>query len=726
MSRRCRSAWAAASTLSTVACTCAGLLLGIGLAVRAQGQIVAVATRAGEAPEEKHEEGFSVRKEDAKFNDALEDFARYRDKKAWELAFRSLDTLAEAKREGMVPAGDGFFVPSRQRVMQGLTSLPAEGKQAFRLFYDARAKQLLDRVENAAKGQAAAGAGARPGGGGGGTPVDEVATLREVYEKYFITSVGDRAADRLGDALFEAGDFAAAAGAWGSVLKDYPETALPKLRLHVKRALALARGGQWELFDDSLRAVRAELAGERVTLGGKEVVATEFLESLRPGGPASAGAESQVGGGGGLAGAVELPREDKPAWQLKLMDDALNAKLEGALNNNGWGRYMTGLSTFVPPTATDGQRVYVNWLGIVFALDARTGKMLWRNRKFSELGDKFQNFVNQMLEVDCYSMSVSGDRLFVTGINLDRLQNYQESVRLVCMTAADGKVKWSSNSGPMSGFSFLGKPVRVGDVVYATARKQQGQEVALLAIGFDKGELLWQLDLGTAQAGQSYRGEPDMPRPLLVPHGGGAMYVVTNNGALLAIDTGARRLMWAFTYAPPPISGQQRFWGGYQAAPEPKMGASAFARGATFYLKEEECDAVYAVDLTGPSLLWRRPLDRENAVHLAGGRLLSIGQDLGAIDAESRAMTWSASLPNLLAPLTPLVGEDRLLAFAPRGVYEIDLADGDTVRILRGADRESAGGDLCRAPGRLITVSNLAITAYPVADAPARADAERK
>lgn len=699
------------------ACLGAGLLAGLGVTSFAAGQIIALpAPGVEEEPGEKHD-GFSVRKEDAKFNDALEDFARYRDKEAWELAFRSLETLGEAKREGMVPAGSGFFVPSRQRVMQALTSLPPEGKQAFRLFYDAKARQLLERVENAGQGQATAGAAPASAA----PAPDEVATLREIYDKYFITSIGDRAADRLGDALFESGDFAAAAGAWGSILKDFPDTTLPRLRLHVKRAVALARAGQWEPFDESLRAVRTEFAGERVTLGGQDVVATEFLESLRSASPDARPAGQAAGG---LAGAVELPREDKPAWQIRLMDETLTAKLEGALNNNGWGRYMTGLSTFVPPTATDGQRVYVNWLGIVFAADARTGKMLWRNRKFAELGDKFQYFVNQMLDVDCYSLAVAGDSLFVTGINLDRLQNYQEAVRLVCMNAADGKVKWSSNSGSLSGFNFLGKPAKVGDIVYATARKQQGAEISLLAIGFEKGELLWQLDLGAAQAGQNYRGQPDIPQPLLVAHGDGALYVLTNNGALLAVDTGARRLTWAFTYAPPPISNRQMFWSGNQAAPKPQMGAAAFVRRSMIYLKEEAGDAVYAVDLTGPSLAWRRPLDRENSVRPAGNRLLSIGQDLGAIDAESRAMEWSASMPNLVTRMTPLVGENHLLAFGPRGIYEIDLADGDTVRILRGADRESSGGDLCRAPGRLIAVSNLAITAYPVEAAPAQVKAK--
>src|SRR5688572_10062439 len=105
MSRRRRSAWATA-TASSIRCVAALLLLAT-VSTEARAQVLAIPTPGDPAAEEKHD-GFSVRKEDAKFNDALEDFARYRDKKAWELAFRSLETLAEAKREGMVPAGSGF------------------------------------------------------------------------------------------------------------------------------------------------------------------------------------------------------------------------------------------------------------------------------------------------------------------------------------------------------------------------------------------------------------------------------------------------------------------------------------------------------------------------------------------------------------------------------------------------------------------------------------------
>ena len=726
MSRRRRRCMAAVAIVAALGCV--GLLRVGGRAGAAEADVILaapVAAGAEEAAGEKHD-GFSVRKEDAKFNDALEDFERYRDKKAWELAFRSLEALADGKREGMVAAGNGFFVPSRQRVQMALTSLPPDGMEAFRLFYDARAKQLLEKVEAASRVEP--GGNALSAAAEGGTPaaVDEIATLREIVDKYLITSAGDRAADRLGDALFESGDFAGAALAWGTILKELPDTALPRVRLHVKRGLALARTGQWELFDQTLRAVRTEFAGERVTLGGKEITATEFLESLRPAQtPSTPPAGDAAIADSATSGPLELPSADKPAWQIKLMDAALSAKLEEALTNNGWGRFMTGLSTAVPDTGTDGRRLYVNWLGIVFAADARTGKLLWRNRKFSELGSKFQNFVNMMFDVDCYTMTVAGDRLLVTGINLDRLQNYQEPVRLVCMNAADGKVKWSSNTGGLSNWSFLGRPALAGDVVYATARNQQGMDVSLLALGAEKGELRWQLLLGAAQAGQNYRGEADMPSPLVVPASGGAVYVVTNNGALLAVDTGGRRVLWAFTYAPPPISGRQTFWSGEANIVRPKMDAAAVVQGSTIYLKEQAGAAMYAVDLAGPSLLWRRPLDRDNTVaRLGDGRLLSVGQDLCAIDPETRAMTWSATLPTLATKLTPLLSGGRLFAFAPRGIYEIDLADGDTVRILRGADRDSIGGALRRAPGRLICVSNLAITAYPTGDAPAQATAK--
>jgi outer membrane protein assembly factor BamB len=659
----------------------------------------------------KHD-GFSVRKEPAKFTDALEDFRRYKDKKAWELAFRSLETLGEAKRDGMVPAGKrGFFVPSRQRILMSLTSLPPEGKQAFRLFYDAKAKQLLERAESAAKGQPII----------DGKPVDEISNLREVVEKYFISSVGDKAADRLGDALFESGDFASAATTWNAILKNIPDTTLSRLRLRTKRATALARSEQWALFDQAIREISSEFAGEQINIAGKQQVATEYLEAigtLRNKPATTRATTAPAPEMPAPTGPFTLPRDGKPAWQIKLLDESLARKLQSAITANGWAANMSGLRTTIPWTATDGRRVYCNWLGIVFAADVSTGKLVWRSRAFSQLGDKFQNFLNMMLDTDCYTLTRAGQYVLVTGVNLDRLNNYQEPVRLVCMNCSDGKLKWYSTSGPLASWNFVGTPATSGDVVYVIARQGQSTDESLLAVSLEKGELLWQVPLGTAQGGTNYRGENDIPRPLILPApGGGTVYVVTNNGALAAVDTSTRGLAWAYTYDPPPVQNRQNFWGGEQIQARPKMDAAAFLDGSTLYFKEEGGSAVHALDVTGPTLLWKRPLDSDASIAPLGpGKMLVVGQDVAAIDARAdrRPMKWSALLPTLVARVSPVVNENRVLVFAPRGVYVLDGISGDTVRIFRGADRDSLGGSILRARGRLICASNLAVTAYQV------------
>lgn len=62
-----------------------------------------------------------------------------------------------------------------------MTSLPPEGQAAYRLFYDAEARKLLDEAEGPA----------------------ELKNLEHIYSAYFATAVGDNAADRLGDLYYE-------------------------------------------------------------------------------------------------------------------------------------------------------------------------------------------------------------------------------------------------------------------------------------------------------------------------------------------------------------------------------------------------------------------------------------------------------------------------------------------------------------------------------------------
>jgi len=61
----------------------------------------------------------------------------------------------------------------------------------------------------------------------------------------------------------------------------------------------------------------------------------------------------------------------------------------------------------------------------------------------------------------------------------------------------------------------------------------------------------------------------------------------------------------------------------------------------------------------------------------------------------------------------PLVTKHRIYQFTSRGVCEVDKETGTVVKIFRGVDLDALGGAFFVTPQALVTVSNLAITAYP-------------
>ena len=117
--------------------------------------------------------------------ESIANYRRYCGRSQWEKAFKQLDALSSAKPGGLVPGPDGVMVPPSQLVVRLISDLPADGKKAFQLFYDADAKNLLDQAQ--------------------GSVEDE--KLSTVATRYLFTASGDAAADRWGDLCFEKGRF---------------------------------------------------------------------------------------------------------------------------------------------------------------------------------------------------------------------------------------------------------------------------------------------------------------------------------------------------------------------------------------------------------------------------------------------------------------------------------------------------------------------------------------
>lgn len=636
--------------------------------------------------------GFQLKKEDRKIIDALSDFERYRDKKAWDLAFRSINTLTETPSRGMIQAKDGFWFPSNVRIFKSLVSLPPEGREAFRAFNDAKAKQMFEQAKSPEAS-------------------DEIPALRKIYEQYFVTSVGPQAADRLGDAYFETGDFLAAESVWASIMSNAPDADLSLAKLCVKRATALARSGQISRLRDLAQTVHEKYGSEKVTVGGNDVIVADYIDSM-----ISSSTTKPVDEEAPVAD-FRLPDKDDPAWQMEFAGEDIMDALRNSLNNMGWGQWMSNLTNFVPPATVDEKRVYVNFLGICFALDARTGKLLWRTDKFTDIIGKAQEFANYGLDTDRYQLVTAGDYLLAVRVPIKRV-NYQEPFRITCLVSETGKQKWSSESGSLSSWSFAGAPIVSNGSVLAVALPQNSRDMSLLSIKLDTGRLEWSMPLGSMQVGNSYRGEPQIPTPALAQRGE-MVYVLTNNYALLAVNMPAKRVEWAFTFGAPPVVGNQNYYWGEQMNKPLESPAVAVLRGGDLYIKETNGDGVYDIDLTGPTLRWRRPADgTEQIAAITPQRMLLLGDEASAIDmAGDRPMLWSLRLPALTGEMRPIAAGDSFYAFVSRGIYQIDAKTGNTVKIFRGADRDALGGQLYVLKDKLIAVSNLKVTAYPLQSA---------
>ena len=663
-------------------------------------------------------QGFVTRKQPAAVGEAFEDFERYRDHQAWEKAFAALAKVSDAAGDRLVAGPDGLAVPVPVKVRRELLSLPPDGREAYRLFNDPKAQQLFKQAT------------ATPPGAGEAA-VDDVPLLRQLVDQYFVTAVGDQAADRLGDALFEAGDFAGAEACWRLVVDEYPDTTLSTPLLQVKRAVALADAGQAAAFEQVRAAVHDRYAGQAVHLGGRDADAAAYVDGLAVRGgrsPTTAPADAPLA----------LPASDEAAWQVPLLDESTAKQVESRLMNFGWGRLAGEILAAVPPVAADAKRVYVTWYGATLAVDVRTGKLLWRTASPSAVAE---GLLSGMMQGNAPSVGGSGialagpDRVLVVGpaaaaaANNGRrgrvvvngvIQNPGGTPSLTCLAADTGRAVWTTSVGPMSAMTFVGPPLvgQGGDkgCVYAVATDGPKGEYALLSVGLADGVMRAKVMLGTPQfPTDPYRGQP-LPRPPALLARGGRVLVLTNDGAVLCVDPAGGRLDWAFTFPPQPDAMGNVYYN-YAAPPPPDAPGAMAVAGSTLVVKECGSTTMYGIDLSGPSISWHRPVDAASGLAaVAGDDLVMVGPSVDAIDGATRAMRWSTVVSVAAGDVAAVLAGGHVYAFGRRGVSDTALADGsDGGRTFRGADRDAAGGKLLRVGGKLITVSAGAVTAYPLA-----------
>ena len=332
--------------------------------------------------------------------EALDDFDRFKRRNAWERALKALYTIPEEQTLRFVDGENGFILPVARQRRSLLGALPAEGQAAYRLFYDAEAKKLYEEAEGPS----------------------ELKNLERVYSAYFVSSVGDNAADRLGDLYFEAGRFDRAADCWLAILRERPDTDLSLGLISVKAALALSRSGRKSEHDQVRAELKEKYADGKVVIGGESALPLAHLRRLLGDEPEvtetakpDSSASSKVLAANGTI---------DPVWQMRIADS-----VEAGMTPPELTQWQTnGLSAVVPAATVEGSKLFANFLGYIFSVNLTTGKLLWRSASFHHV--KLFAMQNQGPPIDAsrFAIAASGDFLWSLGRDL-RDQNFIGALR---------------------------------------------------------------------------------------------------------------------------------------------------------------------------------------------------------------------------------------------------------------------------------------------------------
>jgi outer membrane protein assembly factor BamB len=687
-----------------------------GPAVRETAAQVAVTVRQG-AGSAAAERGFSIVYDD-RLSDSLTKFDEFVQAKVWEKAFRILADIPEDKWSSMLPDRHGFIRPASQRVRQTILELPAEGREAFRLYFDAKARRLFQTVRTAAK-------------------EDDVKIARTIYDRYFITSVGDDAADRLAEDYFEHGQFAEAAACWKSIFDYHPDTNLPEAKILFKRAVALYRAGLHAEFRLLRQQLQQGFPGARLVLGGQEVVADDYLKGLEGEEKSPPPPRENVIAEPAFTGLA--PADGAPAsWQYRFLQEKDLAAIEDAMRN-WYGA--PALTTVLPAAATDGERVYANWMGATFAIELASGKTVWTSEPSvkSVVSQLRSNNGRMMLYTTntgqfalCLGQEGAGKGI-VLGVAPS--PNQSNRFHLVARDAAAGTVLWTTDQvgSDLGRASFIGTPLVEGNSVFALSHQvavenrrgmmnnngATASQMVLRRLDLQTGTEIWPpLPLGTPQ----FVGDPDwgtgrpsLPIPSLVASGG-RLYVLTNDGALLAVSVSRRQIEWAYKYEPPASSGnRQRFFNPTSATGRHLRSTGPIVvRDGVIYFKESTSPTLYALEESGPRLRWKwQDSEFANLIGVDNSDVYLFSNELSAITRTKPETRWSNRLTVDLQGVGAQIGSRGVLVFTPRGLFELSKETGDVRRIFRGNDLGAAGGFVLSAGKQIVCVSNLAVTAYP-------------
>lgn len=573
----------------------------------------------------------------------------------WFKAITAIESLGESGDNQMITDPTGVLRPVSSLRQSLLDAMPDEGKQTFRRLNRQAASTKLDealQLESIA---------------------ERASALEDVISRYALCNAAAQAASILGDLRYEAGRFDEAAGLYRRAA-EHPGSTPDDPGLMVKRLHALARAGHWPAFD-----VLAEYAAFRhpdttVTLGGESVGLAQAARALsldrsqRP--STNRGNDRRL-----------LPIDPYPAYSIKLTDKSTDRFLQNAAMQNRFGGNIGNL--LHPQVAAGAGRFYTLYLDQVTAYQAETGSELWQDGNARANARRFTNSF-YYLQMDYQQHLSLHDQLLLVTNSDPESANWS---RLRAIDVTTGEVSWNTRSiGAVSNFSFVGRPLVVGDQVLSVARENTGAQLKLVALSRVNGALAWQMELGTATNDPQWNQPVDInPRLVL---GDRYLMVLTNNGGVVAVDLNTKAIAWAFAYPILPTRRVRR--GGYDLDPSGDL----VAHGGVVYFKDTRDNNLHAIREHDATRLWSVPVARDETIVSSNDRYIYLlGDELVAYEMATGKKHWWSPHAGRDAG-RPVFADHNALVYGSQRSTLVDLSDGKVTDFRNDLSGSTAHGAL--------------------------------
>jgi outer membrane protein assembly factor BamB len=551
-----------------------------------------------------------------------------------------LEEVIERFPDRVVPVGEGLYVSARHYAHCLLARGAPEARKLYRQKVDRQADVLYRRA----------------------VEEQDLAALRRVVSQYFCSSVGDEAIELLGDYALEAGRFDEAIAWWNRLLVrskepqqaelGYPDPQVDLARVAAKRMLAHLFAGRVDEARRAWEQFRRDHPDAMGVLAGREGLWIDhlghLLEGLDRSPPASASTLSDW-----LTFARNVERRGVAPQAVDIGSVQWVAELPPAV------AAPAGLPRFAEPVQPQGVDrslfhpiVVRGHVLVAGAAEVRAyhlqkgpgegGQPAWSYRLNEEnwpvpygRGGFFAEVMGPQ-----YTLSSDGRYVFAR-LGAPSIPPVKRTGRvietyLVALDAlAEGKEVWRERLEEPDTV-FEGAPAVVGSRLYVATRRGGSMIGSILrCYDWQRDQLVWERLVCEAPQTGRYSDFLDGSQGL-VTVAEGAVFYVSNLGAVAALEADTGEIRWIWTY--PRVLVPYRS-GGAPCNP-------AVYHNGRLFVAPEDSSQITCLDAATGRVLWQTPPGQNEPGRLdyllgvVGGKLIALGRQVVAYNVEHGGVEW--------------------------------------------------------------------------------------